>query len=597
MPPSAHPERSDAELLDEARGGDTSAFALLWERHSRAGLVAARHMSSSSHADDLVSEAYLRILELVLDGRGPRGAFRPYLYRTIQSIAADHWRRPEDTSDALDEIPLLTETGPWEDGAFDRNAAARAFTTLTERWQAVLWYTEVEGMPPREVAKILGISPNGVSALAKRAREALQSAWVEAHVDRQLADEACRSTLEHLQRYQRGKLTAAVSREVAAHLDTCDTCARAAAEYSTLNRQLALVLVGVLLGGGSAFSFLGHGASAPASATTLAADRGTSGTGTGTGTAGAAGLGAVGGAGGLLIAAAVAGALVVAGGAIWLSQTGSDAPQPVASTASEVAPSHSPSVDATASGTTRTRPSTEPTRGADGTGPQQAERSATVVERANDAASAGMDHIAADAAASADGGGDGSGDRGSTTAGSSADGSADAGGSRTNAQADGSADGGGAASGSQATSNANASTAAGSDSSSRAASDGSADAKGSSSDDGDPALAPRDFAWARCSDERIYIQGTSEQVNALVFARTIIGGVIANHDEDMLVLQDKRWWSSTPLAFAFTPEGTPDSARVQVQLRQAGGSHSPWTDINLAEIQPLASVPEQCGAP
>lgn len=230
---------SDGELLDACREGDSAAFSHVWERHHRAGRVAARSIAPSLDADDLVSEAYLKIFELVRDGRGPRGAFRPYLYTVIRSVAADRLRSPEQASADLDQIPDLTEAGPWEDNAFDLNAAARAFESLNERWQAVLWYTEVEGMPPREAAALLGLSANGVSALAGRAREALQSAWVEAHVNRELAAAECGSTLEQLQRYQRGKLTARASREVAAHLDGCTSCAAAARECRALNDQLA----------------------------------------------------------------------------------------------------------------------------------------------------------------------------------------------------------------------------------------------------------------------------------------------------------------------------------------------------------------------
>ncbi|WP_053387199.1 sigma-70 family RNA polymerase sigma factor [Leucobacter japonicus] len=376
MPRSAHTGRSDAELLDATRAGDTSAFSVLWERHSRAGLVAARHLGNPSNADDVVSEAYLRIMELTLDGRGPRGSFRPYLYRTIQSIAVDHWRRPEDAAENLDVIPDLTEAGPWEDGAFDRNAAARAFASLSERWQSVLWYTEVEGLPPREAAKLIGISPNGVSALAKRAREALQSAWVDEHINRELAEAACQSTLSHLQRYQRGKLTAALSREVEAHLDTCDACAGAAAELSGLNRQLALVLAGAVLGGGSVVTFLGGvGSTAPASATALvdgasgvapidpgsgsavgsgsgstagsssgaAAGSGSAAAGSGAAAAAAGAAGGVlGGVSGMVLAAAVAGALVIGGGAIWITnavQSGSVSTEVAASAAEPAAPS------------------------------------------------------------------------------------------------------------------------------------------------------------------------------------------------------------------------------------------------------------------
>lgn len=276
----------DGELLEASRLGDSGAYAVLWERHPRAGLTAARNIAPRLDAADLVSESYLKILELVQNGRGPTGAFRPYLYRVIRTIAADTYLPNEDSTDSLEEIPNLTEAGPWEDGAFDRTSAAKAFAGLNERWQSVLWYTVVEGLPPREVAKLLGMSANAVSALALRAREALQSGWVEAHVDLALADAACRFTLERLQRHQRGKLTSSVKREVEEHLDECDTCPKAAAEFSTLNRQLALVLASLFVGGGTATALLGgFGQAAPAVAASGAAG--------GTfGSAGSAGTGA-----------------------------------------------------------------------------------------------------------------------------------------------------------------------------------------------------------------------------------------------------------------------------------------------------------------
>ncbi len=247
---------SDTELLNLSRRGDSAAFGVLWERHRLAGIVAARNIASTLDPDDLVSDAYLKIFELVRDGRGPTGAFRPYLYKVISSVAADTYRSPEHSNSDLTEVPDLTEAGPWEDGAFDINAAARAFESLPERWQAALWYSEVEGLAPRQIAPILGMSANAVSALSARAKEGLQSAWVETHINMQLADEACGTTRSHLQRYQLGKLTSRRSREVAAHLETCDSCAAAAAEFKILNKQLALVLATIFLGGAPAAALL-----------------------------------------------------------------------------------------------------------------------------------------------------------------------------------------------------------------------------------------------------------------------------------------------------------------------------------------------------
>lgn len=272
---------TDEQLLEKSREGDTASFALLWQRHSAAGLAAARGIAPTLDAEDLVSNAYLKIFELVNAGKGPQGAFRPYLYKVISTVAADTYRSPEFAVDDLDQVPDLHEAGPWQEHSFDLNAASRAFKTLPDRWQQVLWYTEVEGLAPRQIGVMLGMSANSVSALAVRAREGLQSAWVEAHVDMQLADERCRSTVERLQRFQRGKLTAKLSRDVSAHLDECDLCAAAATEFSALNTQLALVLATIAVGAGGAVKLLNElgalsnvtassAASASASATAVA---------------------------------------------------------------------------------------------------------------------------------------------------------------------------------------------------------------------------------------------------------------------------------------------------------------------------------------
>ena len=272
---------SDEQLLDQCRSGETAAFAQLWERHRLPALTAARSIAPSLDADDLVSNAYLKIFEKVCEGQGPTGAFRPYLYKVIQSIAADSYRTPEHAVSDLEEIAGFNEVGPWNDNAFDLNAAAEAFKTLPTRWQQVLWYLEVEGLAPREVAAMLGMSANSVSALGVRAREGLQSAWVEAHVNMQVADMQCKTTLENLQRFQRGKLTAKLSRDVAAHLDVCDTCQSTSAEFSSLNTQLALSLATGVLGVTAATGLLsqfGTLAGSAAAATASAAAVTTAGT-------------------------------------------------------------------------------------------------------------------------------------------------------------------------------------------------------------------------------------------------------------------------------------------------------------------------------
>ena len=70
---------SDDELVLLARDGDAAAYGELWQRHSGIGKSIARRFYEVADADDLVSEAFARILSTIQRGGGPRSGFRPYL--------------------------------------------------------------------------------------------------------------------------------------------------------------------------------------------------------------------------------------------------------------------------------------------------------------------------------------------------------------------------------------------------------------------------------------------------------------------------------------------------------------------------------------
>ncbi len=240
---------SDESLVALARMGDRTAFAELWQRHARSGLRVARQFTSSIEADDLVAEAYTRIYGRVLAGGGPVGAFRPYLYTTIRNLAsrwgqANHEVQVDDIGDfedpTVDDDPF-TRT-------LDRTLTADAFRTLPERWQSVLWYTEVEGMDPHEVAPLLGISANGVAALSYRAREGLRKAWLQAHISDTTAIGECRWTLAHLGDYTRNGLSTRDHHRVDDHLASCAKCSLLSQEVDEVGSQLAMVLLPLLFG-------------------------------------------------------------------------------------------------------------------------------------------------------------------------------------------------------------------------------------------------------------------------------------------------------------------------------------------------------------
>jgi len=248
---------SDEDLVLLARAGDRSAFAELWQRHARSGLTVARQFTSSIDADDLVSEAYARIYQRVLAGGGPDGAFRPYLYTTIRNLAARWGQR--DRSVNVDDIGQVEDVVAEEDPAtlaLDRTLTARAFRSLPERWQSVLWYTEVEGMDPHEVAPLLGLTANGVAALSYRAREGLRKAWLQAHVGNAAASGECQWAISRIGDYTRNGLSQRDRERVDAHLATCSKCAIISEEVDEVGSRLALVMIPLLLGGAAGGTML-----------------------------------------------------------------------------------------------------------------------------------------------------------------------------------------------------------------------------------------------------------------------------------------------------------------------------------------------------
>jgi RNA polymerase sigma factor (sigma-70 family) len=249
---------SDAELIDAVRSGQLDAFGSLYERHVSAAYNLARQLARSrAESDDLVSEAFARVLDTLRAGRGPDAAFRAYLLTALRHVAYDKTRRDrkvELTDDVTTMSGVSTEkiSEPFRDTAvagLERSLAAKAFARLPERWQAVLWHTAIEGQSPAEVAPLLGLTANGVSALAYRAREGLREAYLQVHLAETRTGataKRCRTTTEKLGAWTRGSLSKRETAQVEAHLDECDRCRALAAELADVNGGLRDVATQVL---------------------------------------------------------------------------------------------------------------------------------------------------------------------------------------------------------------------------------------------------------------------------------------------------------------------------------------------------------------
>ncbi len=252
-------ERDDATLIAAVRGGDTDAYGVLFERHVDAARRLARTLARDGDADDLVSEAFAKVLPVLVRGSGPDVAFRPYLLTAVRRLDIDRHRaqtrtRPTDDDSVLDAaLPVSDAPSDRALAGFESDAAARAFASLPERWQLVLWHTEVEGQRPAQVAPLLGLTPNAVSQLAHRAREGLRQAFVSMHVhDAGEPRSVCQATRANLGAYIRAGLSAREAARVSAHLECCRPCTAIYLELVEVDTDLRGLLAPLLLGGAAA---------------------------------------------------------------------------------------------------------------------------------------------------------------------------------------------------------------------------------------------------------------------------------------------------------------------------------------------------------
>ena len=244
---------SDAELISSVRGGDVSAYGDLFARHRDAATRLARQLVSAPDADDLVSEAFAKVLNVLLAGGGPDVAFRAYLLTAVRRLHVDKIRATSRATPTDDLTPYETPEASPDTviAGFEGGAAAKAFASLPERWQLVLWHLEVEGQKPADVAPLLGMSANSVSALAYRAREGLRQAYLQMHTG-DLIEEDCRWTHAKLGAYVRKGLARRDVQKVETHLDGCRKCTAMYLELDEVNSSLAALLGPLVLGAAAA---------------------------------------------------------------------------------------------------------------------------------------------------------------------------------------------------------------------------------------------------------------------------------------------------------------------------------------------------------
>jgi RNA polymerase sigma-70 factor, ECF subfamily len=168
---------SDEERMQAVARGDLDAFRDLVLAHQRpAWSVAVRFLRDPAEAEDVVQEAFLRILRAAPRYR-PTASFRTYLFQVVTRLCIDAAEKRHTVY--TDELPDVADPSPGPpEGLAAREEVAevqRALQALPPSQRMAVILQHYEGLRYAEIAQAMGTTVKGVEGLLARARSALQA--------------------------------------------------------------------------------------------------------------------------------------------------------------------------------------------------------------------------------------------------------------------------------------------------------------------------------------------------------------------------------------------------------------------------------------
>jgi RNA polymerase sigma-70 factor (ECF subfamily) len=155
--------QDEADLIAKAGAGDRAAFRVLYGRHRDVvSRLVFRMLSGSRDVDDVVQEVFFQVYKSLKDFRG-QSKFSTWLHRVTVNVVLMH-RRAARSRPTYSEEPHPDTTPDDEvvapDADVDRRERVRAFARVVERLaekkRVVFILHELEGVPPQEIAEIVG---------------------------------------------------------------------------------------------------------------------------------------------------------------------------------------------------------------------------------------------------------------------------------------------------------------------------------------------------------------------------------------------------------------------------------------------------------
>jgi RNA polymerase sigma-70 factor (ECF subfamily) len=175
--PSSFMEAED-KLIAGLRGLDPQAISAIHEAYFPTVYRYARYrVGDETVAEDLSSETFIRLLEAVHAGKGPKTSLRGWLMGTTSNLVNDYFRRAYNQVDEPLHDGLKAANGDpvsLSEQRIHQELVREGLSRLTPDQQQVLALRFGSGCTLAETADILGKKPNAVKQLQFRAIAALR---------------------------------------------------------------------------------------------------------------------------------------------------------------------------------------------------------------------------------------------------------------------------------------------------------------------------------------------------------------------------------------------------------------------------------------
>jgi len=246
-------ERTDADLLEEARAGSGEALETLLERHeARLYRFARRLCRHREDAEDVLQESLLAAARGLPGFRGA-SSIGTWLYTIARSFCIKKRRR---SVFAPTEVSLDTEASVAARGVADparrpdeeleasrlETALEREIVRLDRPYREVLLLRDVEGLSSAEVARVTGLSVAAVKTRLHRARARLREALAPLMAPRGEAAapppaRPCPDIVRLFSRHLEGDVSARTCARMEEHLAACPRCTTACDELKEVLRM------------------------------------------------------------------------------------------------------------------------------------------------------------------------------------------------------------------------------------------------------------------------------------------------------------------------------------------------------------------------